>query len=147
MPRNDQFNNSHPLDDYIEQQQLNNLDNNSNVSLANQNTVLDDFQQQFSDKEMQKIESISQQIKPLDNDGLLSYGSHLQENMSKFSHKMLDEVQTKDIGPVGDSLNQLMTKLKAVNPDELNPEKQSKLKRFLNVQKLQLMKYFLGCNQ
>ena len=59
---------------------------------------------------------------------------------------MLDEVQTKDIGPVGDSLNQLMTKLK-VNPDELNPEKQSKLKRFLNVQKLQLMKYFLGCNQ
>lgn len=71
----------------------------------------------------------------------------MQENMSKFSHKMLDEVQTKDIGPVGDSLNQLMTKLKAVNPDELNPEKQSKLKRFLNVQKLQLMKYFLGCNQ
>lgn len=53
--RNDQFNNSHPLDDYIEQQQLNNLDNNSNVSLANQNTVLDDFQQQFSDKEMQKL--------------------------------------------------------------------------------------------
>ena len=146
MPRNDQFNNSHPLDDYIEQQHLNNLDNNSNVSLANQNTVLDDFQQQFSDKNA-KIESISQQIKPLDNDGLLSYGSHLQENMSKFSHKMLDEVQTKDIGPVGDSLNQLMTKLKAVNPDELNPEKQSKLKRFLNVQKLQLMKYFLGCNQ
>lgn len=40
-----------------------------------------------------------------------------------------------------------VTKLKAVNPDELNPEKQSKLKRFLNVQKLQLMKYFLGCNQ
>ena len=60
---------------------------------------------------------------------------------------MLDEVQTKDIGPVGDSLNQLMTKLKSRNPDELNPEKQSKLKRFLNVQKLQLMKYFLGCNQ
>ena len=35
-----------------------------------------------------------------------------KKNMSKFSHKMLDEVQTKDIGPVGDSLNQLMTKLK-----------------------------------
>ena len=67
--------------------------------------------------------------------------------MSKFSHKMLDEVQTKDIGPVGDSLNQLMTKLKAVNPDELNPEKQSKLKRFFKRTKLQLMKYFLGCNQ
>ena len=88
------------------------------------------FQQQFSDKEMQKIESISQQIKPLDNDGLLSYGSHLQENMSKFSHKMLDEVQTKDIGPVGDSLNQLMTKLKAINPDELNPRNNQNLSAF-----------------
>ncbi|MBY6178974.1 toxic anion resistance protein [Staphylococcus haemolyticus] len=142
MPRNDQFNNSHPLDDYIVQQQLKNLDNNSNVSLANQNTVLDDFQQQFSDKEMQKIESISQQIKPLDNDGLLSYGSHLQENMSQFSHKMLDEVQTKDIGPVGDSLNQLMTKLKAVNPDELNPEKQSKLKRFFKRTKASINEVF-----
>ncbi|WP_180542581.1 toxic anion resistance protein [Staphylococcus haemolyticus] len=142
MPRNDQFNNSHPLDDYIVQQQLKNLDNNSNVSLANQNTVLDDFQQQFSDKEMQKIESISQQIKPLDNDGLLSYGSHLQENMSQFSHKMLDEVQTKDIGPVGDSLNQLMTKLKTVNPDELNPEKQSKLKRFFKRTKASINEVF-----
>ncbi|MCI2934266.1 toxic anion resistance protein [Staphylococcus haemolyticus] len=142
MPRNDQFNNSHPLDDYIVQQQLKNLDNNSNVSLANQNTVLDDFQQQFSDKEIQKIESISQQIKPLDNDGLLSYGSHLQENMSQFSHKMLDEVQTKDIGPVGDSLNQLMTKLKAVNPDELNPEKQSKLKRFFKRTKASINEVF-----
>ena len=142
MPRNDQFNNSHPLDDYIVQQQLKNLDNNSNVSLANQNTVLDDFQQQFSDKEMQKIESISQQIKPLDNDGLLSYGTHLQENMSQFSHKMQDEVQTKDIGPVGDSLNQLMTKLKAVNPDELNPEKQSKLKRFFKRTKASINEVF-----
>ncbi|WP_085060744.1 toxic anion resistance protein [Staphylococcus haemolyticus] len=142
MPRNDQFNNSHPLDDYIVQQQLKNLDNNSNVSLANQNTVLDDFQQQFSDKEMQKIESISQQIKPLDNDGLLSYGSHLQENMSQFSHKMLNEVQTKDIGPVGDSLNQLMTKLKGVNPDELNPEKQSKLKRFFKRTKASINEVF-----
>ncbi|MCH4355020.1 tellurite resistance protein TelA [Staphylococcus sp. HMSC068D03] len=142
MPRNDQFNNSHPLDDYIVQQQLKNLDNNSNVSLANQNTVLDDFQQQFSDKEMQKIESISQQIKPLDNDGLLSYGSHLQENMSQFSHKMLDEVQTKDIGPVGDSLNQLMTKLKAINPDALNPEKQSKLKRFFKRTKASINEVF-----
>ena len=35
--------------------------------------------------------------------------------MSQFSHQMLDEVQSKDMGPVGDSLNQLMGKLKSVN--------------------------------
>lgn len=43
---------------------------------------------------------------------------------------MLDEVQTKDIGPVGDSLNQLMTKLKAVNPDELNQRNNQNLSAF-----------------
>ena len=48
--------------------------------------------------------------------------------MSKFSHKMLDEVQTKDIGPVGDSLNQLMTKF--VNPDELNQRNNQNLSAF-----------------
>ena len=68
MSRDEQFNNAHPLDDYIEQQQFNNLNNENNINLAHDNTVLDDFHQQFTDKELQKIETISQQIKPLDNE-------------------------------------------------------------------------------
>ena len=32
--------------------------------------------------------------------------------MSQFSHQMLDEVQSKDVGPIGDTLNQLMSKLR-----------------------------------
>ena len=28
---------------------------------------------------------------------------------------MLDEVQSKDVGPIGDTLNQLMSKLREVN--------------------------------
>ena len=55
-----------------------------------------------------------------------------KENMSKFSHKMLDEVQTKILDLLEIHLI-LMTKLKAVNLMSC-PEKQSKLKRFLNVQ-------------
>ena len=42
---------------------------------------------------------------------------------------MLDEVQSKDVGPIGDTLNQLMSKLREVNPDDLNQDNQSKLKR------------------
>ena len=67
--------------------------------------------------------------------------------MSQFSHQMLDKVQSKDMGPVGDSLSHLMGKLKSVNPNDLDPNKQSKLKRILEEQKLQLMKSFQECNQ
>ena len=38
---------------------------------------------------------------------------------------MLDHVQSKDIGPIGDILSELMSKLKDVNPDELSPEKKN----------------------
>ena len=62
--------------------------------------------------------------------------------MSQFSHRMLDEVQAKEIGPVGDALNQLMSKLKTVNPDDLNPEKQSKLKRLFKRTKASVNEIF-----
>ncbi|WEN68414.1 toxic anion resistance protein [Staphylococcus sp. NRL 16/872] len=140
MTKEEQFINSHPLDDYIDQQQLNtNTTNNPNIS---QNTIAEDFERQFNKNELKKIDSISQQIKPLDNDGLLAFGSHLQQNMSQFSHRMLDEVQAKEIGPVGDALNQLMSKLKTVNPDDLNPEKQSKLKRLFKRTKASVNEIF-----
>ncbi|PNZ65881.1 toxic anion resistance protein [Staphylococcus croceilyticus] len=138
MTKEEQFINSHPLDDYIEQQQFN-TNNSPNIS---QTTIAEDFERQFNENELKKIDSISEQIKPLDNDGLLSFGSHLQQNMSQFSHRMLDEVQAKEIGPVGDALNQLMSKLKTVNPDDLNPEKQSKLKRLFKRTKASVNEIF-----
>lgn len=138
MTKEEQFINSHPLDDYIEQQQFN-TNNSPNIS---QTTIAEDFERQFNENELKKIDSISEQIKPLDNGGLLSFGSHLQQNMSQFSHRMLDEVQAKEIGPVGDALNQLMSKLKTVNPDDLNPEKQSKLKRLFKRTKASVNEIF-----
>ena len=123
-------NQSHPLDQYI--------DDNTN----NNPTVAQDFNPQFSDEDKKKIETISQQIKPLDHDGLLQFGTNLQQSMSQFSHQMLDEVQSKDMGPVGDSLNQLMGKLKSVNPNDLDPNKQSKLKRIFRRTKASINEVF-----
>ena len=37
-------------------------------------------------------------------------------------HQILDDVQSKDMGPVGETLSQLMGKLKSVNPNDINPE-------------------------
>lgn len=123
-------NQSHLLDQYI--------DDNTNTNP----TVAQDFNPQFSDEDKKKIETISQQIKPLDHDGLLQFGTNLQQSMSQFSHQMLDEVQSKDMGPVGDSLNQLMGKLKSVNPNDLDPNKQSKLKRIFRRTKASINEVF-----
>ncbi|BBD90055.1 toxic anion resistance protein [Staphylococcus caprae] len=130
MTRELNSNQSHPLDQYIQDNSTQNP------------TVAQDFEPQFSEEDKQKIETISQQIKPLDHEGLLQFGTNLQQSMSQFSHQMLDEVQSKDMGPVGDSLNQLMGKLKSVNPNDLDPNKQSKLKRLFRRTKASINEVF-----
>ena len=51
-----------------------------------------------------RIKSISEQIEPLNHEGLLKYGANLQQKMSHFLIKFLDDVQSKDMGPVGKKL-------------------------------------------
>ena len=121
---------SHPLDQYINHQS------------EQPNTIVEDFEHQFTEADQKRINEISEQIKPLDHDGLLSFGTNLQQNMSQFSHQMLDDVQSKDMGPVGDSLNQLMSKLKSVNPNDLDPSKQSRLKRLFRRTKSSINEIF-----
>src|SRR5699024_4514818 len=116
MVREQDFLNSHPLDKYIDEQ------------TTNESEIINSTKQ-YSQEDQQKIDKLSEQIKPMDNDTLLSYGTAAQSNMSQFSHRILNEVKTTDVGPVGESLNGLLSKVKSVNPDELNQENQSKLKR------------------
>ncbi|WP_436946353.1 toxic anion resistance protein [Staphylococcus xylosus] len=128
MAREQDYINSHPLDKYIEE----NPNSESKVVNATQ----------YTEKEQQKINELSEKIKPMDHDGLLNYGTEAQSHMSQFSHRILNEVKTTDVGPVGESLNGLMSKLKSVNPDELNPENQSKLKRIFRRTKASVNEMF-----
>lgn len=128
MAREQDYINSHPLDKYIEE------NSNSESKVVNAT--------QYTEKEQQKINELSEKIKPMDHDGLLNYGTEAQSHMSQFSHRILNEVKTTDVGPVGESLNGLMSKLKSVNPDELNPENQSKLKRIFRRTKASLNEMF-----
>lgn len=128
MAREQDYINSHPLDKYIEE-------NSTSKSEVVNST-------QYTEKEQQKINELSEKIKPMDHDGLLNYGTEAQSHMSQFSHRILNEVKTTDVGPVGESLNGLMSKLKSVNPDELNPENQSKLKRIFRRTKASVNEMF-----
>lgn len=129
MSREQDIVNSHPLDKYIDE------------ASADKTDIINKTKQ-FSQEDQKKIDQISGEIKPMDNDSLLNYGTQAQSSMSQFSHRILNEVKTTDVGPVGESLNGLMSKLKSVNPEELNPENQSKLKRIFRRTKASVNEVF-----
>ena len=73
----------------------------------------------------QKAIGLAQQIDPKNHQTIILYGTQAQSKLLNFSHSMLDHVQNKDVGEIGDILTELMSKLEQVNPDELQPEKRN----------------------
>ena len=62
---------------------------------------------------------LAKKIDVNDSQAVISYGSTAQTKLSEFSQSMLNTVSSQDIGPIGDSLNQLMFRLNEANPEEL----------------------------
>lgn len=77
----------------------------------------------------QKALDLASQIDPTDHQAITAYGTEAQSKLLNFSHKMLDHVQKKDIGSIGDILNELMKKLEQTNPDELQTERKNVFSR------------------
>ncbi|WP_243291720.1 toxic anion resistance protein [Bacillus sp. FJAT-47783] len=78
----------------------------------------------------EKAMEIAKQMDHSNRHTIVQYGANAQTKLSTFSNSMLEHVQKKDIGPIGDILIELMTKLEQVNPDELSPEKRNVFSRF-----------------
>ena len=72
---------------------------------------------------------LADQIPVGNYEAIITYGANAQGELSRFSHQMLDHVQSKDIGPVGDVLKDLMDKLSEIDPDDLSDKKKSGLSR------------------
>ena len=72
---------------------------------------------------------IAEQIDPRNHQAMIAYGTQAQTKLLTFSHSMLEHVQKKDIGEVGDIINDLMKRLNDMNPDELKQGKQSLFSR------------------
>ncbi|MGM0214760.1 toxic anion resistance protein [Enterococcus sp. AZ109] len=62
---------------------------------------------------------LAKKIDVNDSQAVITYGATAQTKLSEFSQSMLTTVSAQDIGPIGDSLNQLMYRLQEANPDEL----------------------------
>ncbi|PLS05739.1 toxic anion resistance protein [Bacillus halotolerans] len=75
----------------------------------------------------EKAYQLAEQIDHNNMNSIVLYGSQAQSKLLNFSHTMIDHVQKKDVGEIGEILGELMKKLEQVNPDKL----QSKKKGFL----------------
>ncbi|GAB3060229.1 toxic anion resistance protein [Salinicoccus sesuvii] len=95
------------------------------IDESGQQDALTTYQERFNEEDLKRITEIKNKIEPLNNDALIQYGANAQQALSKFSHQMLNEVQSKDVGPIGDTLENLMKKLKEIDPDELSKEKKN----------------------
>jgi uncharacterized protein YaaN involved in tellurite resistance len=83
----------------------------------------------LSPEEREKAKVLAQQIPVGNYEAIITYGANAQSELSRFSTQMLDHVQGKDIGPVGDVLKDLMGKLSEIDPDDLSDKKKSGLSR------------------
>ncbi|WP_301109285.1 toxic anion resistance protein [Sporosarcina sp.] len=86
----------------------------------------------LTDEEQVKAKQLAAQIPVGNYEAVITYGANAQNELSRFSHKMLDHVQSKDIGPVGDVLNELMNKLSEIDPDDLSDKKKSGISRLFS---------------
>lgn len=66
-----------------------------------------------------QAQELAKKIDVNDSQAVITYGATAQTKLSEFSQSMLNTVSAQDIGPIGDSLNQLMYRLQEANPDEL----------------------------
>ncbi|MER0465461.1 toxic anion resistance protein [Bacillus cabrialesii subsp. cabrialesii] len=85
--------------------------------------LVDVLPEENKDKAIQ----LAEQIDHKNMQSIVLYGSQAQSKLLNFSHTMIDHVQKKDVGEIGEILGELMKKLEQVNPDDL----QSKKKGFL----------------
>ena len=90
---------------------------------------------QLSDERQKQAQELAKQIDVDDTQAVLSYGSAAQKKLGEFSHSMLTHVQNNDVGPIGDSLNELMFRLNEASPSELQAQEGNIFKKMFGKMK------------
>ena len=87
-----------------------------------------------------QAQELANKIDPTDQQAVITYGAAAQTKLGEFSQSMLNHVQAADIGPVGDSLTELMYRLQEANPDELRAGEGNLFKRMFGKVKQSILR-------
>lgn len=95
-----------------------------------------DFYDQLPEERQKQAQALASKIDEKHADSIVSYGSQAQKQLSEFSHQMINDVKSKDLGDIGSTLRELMTKLETTDPKELStPQTKNPLVRWFKKQK------------
>ncbi len=72
----------------------------------------------LSEEEQRMVEQFTQQIDLNNTNIILQYGAGTQKKMADFSEKALENVQTKDLGEIGELITGVVTELKGFDAEE-----------------------------
>ncbi|MCP4409218.1 MAG: toxic anion resistance protein [Gammaproteobacteria bacterium] len=80
-----------------------------------------------------KIETLMAEIDVEDTNSIIFFGAKAQEQLTTISDNMLDKVKSKDVGPAGGALSNMVTAIRGFDIDELDPNrKQGFFERLFN---------------
>lgn len=113
----------HTLDDLLS----NPFETNETLTVTQKNEINDLQNSQRAPRLVDKLplerqqqaQELATKIDATDQQAVITYGSAAQTKLSEFSESMLTHVQAAEIGPIGDSLTELMYRLQEANPDDL----------------------------
>ncbi len=73
-------------------------------------------------EETEKAKQLASQLQLKEPNDIIQFGSSVQQRVSEFSDKVLNEIKTKDAGYAGELLNNLLFKVKDMDLDSFNGE-------------------------
>jgi uncharacterized protein YaaN involved in tellurite resistance len=86
-------------------------------SMEKKETTLNDL----NEEQKKRVEEIARQIDVEDSQSVIQFGVGAQTGVSNFADTILEGMQSKDTGYVGDILTDLMVQVKSLNVDKLSP--------------------------
>ena len=84
------------------------------------------------EQDQQHVKALMNEIDIKNSNSIIFFGTKAQEQLTLISDKMLEGVRTKDIGPAGSALNEMVAILRGFKVDDLDPNKQGFFSRLLS---------------
>ena len=86
--------------------------------------LVQDLELNLEGTAVQQVEQAMAELDVTDSNSIIFFGSKAQAQLTEVSDSMLESVRTKDIGPAGDALNTMVSKLRELKFEAIDPRDQ-----------------------
>ncbi|MBC7257073.1 MAG: toxic anion resistance protein, partial [Chloroflexi bacterium] len=80
-------------------------------------------------EQQEQVRALMAKLDPADTQSVLTFGIEAQKQVTTAADQMIQKVRNKDVGPVGDVLNEMMLHVRGLGIDDLQVGKDGRIKR------------------